>query len=103
VKRELIPVNAELWREFVTATQQEGKQPLRVLAQILRDYMQIQKETALFEKMRASVRGREMTEEEAVEFVHQYRRVKRLARNGALRRSHGVKRATSHTRQRIAS
>lgn len=103
MKQELIPINSQLWRDFVAATQQEGEQPLRVVSRMLREYMQIRKDTALFEKMRASVRGREMTEEEAVEFVHQYRREKRLARNGAPRRAHSAKRATSHTRGRSVS
>lgn len=80
MKQETIRINSQLWRDFTNAVQEEGKKPMRVVSRLLREYLEIRKDTALFEKMRASVRGPEMTDEEAVEFVHQYRREKKLAR-----------------------
>ena len=94
MKQETIHIESKLWRDFTIAVQEEGKQPMRVVSRLLREYLEIHKDIALFEKMRASVRGPEMTDEEAVEFVHQYRREKRLARNGAGRRAQSTKRAT---------
>jgi hypothetical protein len=86
MKQELIPINARLWHDFVAMAQQEGEQPVKVIARLVREYMAIRRDIAQFEKMRTSVRGREMTEKEAVEFVHQYRREKQLARNAAASR-----------------
>lgn len=82
MKQETIHIDSRLWNEFAGAVQKEGKQPLRVVSRLLREYLEIRQDMALFENMRASVRGREMTEEQAVEFVRQYRGEKRLARSG---------------------
>lgn len=103
MKQETIRINSQLWRDFTNAVQEEGKQPMRVVSRLLREYLEIRKDTALFEKMRASVRGPEMTDEEAVEFVHQYRREKRLARNGASRRAQTAKRGTRSARVHVSS
>lgn len=100
MKQETIHINSRLWNEFAGAVQKEGKQPLRVVSRLLREYLEIRQDTALFESMRASVRGPEMTDEQAVEFVHQYRREKRLARQATGSRTSTRKKGTPRTRTR---
>lgn len=78
----LIPLNTKLWNEFAVAASKQGERPLRLAAQLLREYIEIQEDLALFEEMRHEARGRIKSDAEAVELVRQIRREKKLGTNG---------------------
>lgn len=76
--REMIKVDPQLWDEFSSVTNKQGKKPHTVLARLIRDYLEIQADTLLFAEMRRDVRGRTINDIGAVEFVKQHRREKRV-------------------------
>jgi hypothetical protein len=78
--QDTIKVDPQLWDEFSNATTKQGKKPRTVLAKLIRDYLEIQADTALFAEMRRDVRGRAINDVEAVEFVKQHRHEKRAER-----------------------
>ncbi len=78
----LIPMQTNLWNEFAETVSKQGKRPMRVAAQLLREYIEIQQDLALFDAMRRDVKVHLRSDAEAVAFVHKMRREKRLASNG---------------------
>lgn len=94
----LIPLQTSLWNEFAEIVSRQGKRPMRVAAQLFREYIEIQQDLALFEEMRRDARGRIKSDEEAVEFVRQIRREKRLGPNGSRAKS----RVRQHRKPRIS-
>lgn len=78
---QTIRVDPDLWDEFTVVANRQRKRPKNLVVKLIRDYLQIQKDLTLFVEMRHDLRGREMTDEEAVQFVHDYRREKRARRS----------------------
>ncbi len=95
-----VPFEVGLWESFTKEATKQGKRPARVAAQLLREYIEIQQDIALFEEMRQSARGRFKSDEEAVEFVKQYRREKRAALIKTEPRAQTRKHAASRSRVR---
>ncbi len=83
--QENIGIDPQLWNEFSDAATKQGKKPRTLLAKLIRNYLEIQADQALFAEMRRDARRREMSDAEVVEFVGQSRREQRMA--GSSRRS----------------
>lgn len=81
MKRELVTIDSQLWNTFTEAVLKQGKQPQRVLAKLIRDYLEVQEDHALYSEMRKAVRPRQIDDTEAVALVHRYRREKQSTRS----------------------
>ncbi|CAG0948082.1 hypothetical protein ANRL1_04909 [Anaerolineae bacterium] len=77
---QTIQIDPQLWAAFTSAVAKRRKKPQIILAKLIREYLEIQEDQSLFAGMRHDLHGRTMTDDEIVEFVHQYRREKRSAR-----------------------
>ena len=73
-------IRSELWANFEKEARKRKKQPSAVLAELLRDYLEISKDIALTEAMRRDVRKSGYKEADAVKIVRQYRTEKRKQR-----------------------
>ncbi len=78
---QTIQIDPKLWNEFATVAGKQRKSPRNLVARLIRDYLQEQADERLFAEMRRDLRGREMSDEEAVQFVRDYRREKRARRS----------------------
>jgi hypothetical protein len=81
VERE-VKLNSQLWEQFEQAAQEQRRQPLQLLQQVLQEYLAIYQDEKLFRQMQREARRSGYREEDAVELVRQARQHKR-ARNGA--------------------
>lgn len=77
---ESVQIDPQLWDAFSSAATKQGKKPRTLLARLIRDYLQMQEDQMLFAEMRRDLRGREMTDAEAVDFVHHHRQDKYVSR-----------------------
>lgn len=75
-----IQIDPQLWKQFASLATQRRKRPQTLLAQLMRDYLQIESDGALFKEMQHDAQGRALSDAEAVTFVHQHRRAKRQAK-----------------------
>jgi len=78
---QTIRIDPKLWNAFATVAGKQRKSPRNLVVKLIRDYLQVQEAEALFVDMRRDLHGREMSDEEAVQFVHDYRREKRARRS----------------------
>jgi len=73
-----VRVDRRLWNWFVTSARQKQVEPQFLLADLLREYLETEEDETLADEMRRDLRGRELSNRQAVRFVHQ-RRPKRMA------------------------
>ena len=73
-------IQSDLWQEFERKVRAKRKQPTKVLAELMREYLEIQEDIALTEEMRRDVRKSGYKEKDAVRIVREYRAEKRKRR-----------------------
>ena len=69
-----VQVDRRLWNSFAAFAEQKQVKPQSLLANLLQEYMETEEDKALFDEMRRDVQGRELSNRQAVRFVHQQRR-----------------------------
>jgi predicted transcriptional regulator len=69
-----VQISDEVWQELAQVARKKRRRPQTLVKELIRDYLEVESDQALFEEMKADLGGREMSEEEAVEWVHQVRR-----------------------------
>ncbi|MBI4786368.1 MAG: hypothetical protein HY782_04910 [Chloroflexi bacterium] len=75
--QQTIRIDRQLWDTLTNLAAKKGRNPQALVNQLIREYLQVEEDKALFRDMRRDLRGREMTDSESVEFVHRHRREKR--------------------------
>ncbi|GEM_PF-6345659 len=93
----------ELWAEIAKAASRRRKKPQNFVQQVMREYLEREADLAWWRSIQREYHGPEMSEQEAVDLVHRYRREKRLAQNGSAKRTTARKRAASRPRAGIAA
>ena len=73
-------IRSELWTNFEKQARKKKKQPSDVLAELLREYLEIAEDVALDEAIARSARRSKYKESDAVKLVRQHRREKRERR-----------------------
>ena len=73
-------IQSNLWQEFELQVRAKRKQPTKVLAELMREYLEIQEDIALTEERRRDVRKSGYKEKDAVKIVREYRAEKRKRR-----------------------
>jgi len=63
-----------LWSGFVTTARQQQVEPQSLLADLLREYLEIEADKALDEEIRRDLQGCELSNRQAVRVVHRHRR-----------------------------
>ena len=81
MSHESMQIDPHLWDSFSSAAAKQKKKPQTLLTQLIREYLETQEDRALFADMRRELRGRNLSDTEAVLLVKHYRREKRLARS----------------------
>ncbi len=76
-----VKLNSQLWEQFEQAAQEQRRNPLQLLQQVLQEYLAIYHDERLFRQLQREARRSGYREEDAVELVRQARQHKR-ARNG---------------------
>jgi hypothetical protein len=66
-------MRTELWQAFEQQARREGQPPARVLARVLRDYLEIAEDVRLNEEMRRDARASGYAEADAVRLVKAHR------------------------------
>lgn len=83
-----IKLDERLWEEFVQAARKRKRNPISLLTDYIREYLEIQEDRQLDEEIQAEAQSSGYREEDAVEIVRQYRQEKkeqRAASQGAHR------------------
>jgi hypothetical protein len=70
-------IQSKLWHEFEQYARSKRKQPAKLLAEIIRDRLEIAEDVALNEAIRRDVRKSGYNESDAVKIVCEYRAEKR--------------------------
>jgi hypothetical protein len=73
-------IQSDLWQEFERQVRAKRKRPAKVLAELMREYLEIQEDIALTEAMRRDVQKSAYKEKDAVKIVREYRNEKRHRR-----------------------
>ncbi len=73
-------IQSDLWREFERQVRAKHKRPAKVLAELLREYLEIQADIALTEEMRRDAQKSGYRGADAVKLVREYRAEKRNRR-----------------------
>jgi hypothetical protein len=73
-------IRSELWANFEKQARKRKKHPSAVLADLLREYLEIADDVALTEAMRRDARKSGYKEADAVKIVREYRAEKRKQR-----------------------
>lgn len=63
----------ELWQEFEMAAKAEKENPIEILTELLRDYVESRSDSVLFDKIAEEGFNSEYTEDDAVEIVRRAR------------------------------
>lgn len=63
----------ELWQEFELAAKAEKENPIEILTELLRDYVESRSDSALFDKIAEQGFSSEYTEDDAAEIVRRAR------------------------------
>ncbi len=69
-----IKVDPQLWEQFEQAAREQRRNPVRLLAEVVREYLEIYEDENLFRQMQRDARKSGYKEEDAVELVRQVRR-----------------------------
>jgi hypothetical protein len=75
-----IKLDAELWEQFVQAARKRKRNPISLLTDYIREFLEIQEDRLLDEEIQAEAQSSGYGEEDAVEIVRQYRREKKERR-----------------------
>ena len=78
--KEQITIDAELWKDFATVAKANRQNPLRLLADYMRESLEIWEHQKLDRDIQNDVRKSGYTEEDAVEIVRKYRMEKKSNR-----------------------
>jgi hypothetical protein len=73
-------MQSDLWRDFEQQVRARRKQPAKVLAELVREYLEIQEDIALTEEMRRDARKGGFREPDAVKLVREHRNEKKQRR-----------------------
>lgn len=73
-------MQSDLWRDFEQQVRARRKQPAKVLAELVREYLEIQEDIALTEEMRRDARKSGYREADAVKLVREHRNEKKQRR-----------------------
>jgi hypothetical protein len=71
-----VEINKELWSNFTVFAQQKRKRPNRLLENLIAEYLAIQNDLQLDEAIRQQATKSGFKENDAVELVRQYRKMK---------------------------
>jgi hypothetical protein len=63
----------DLWREFEAAAKAEKENPLKILTELMRDYVESRSDSVLFDEIAEEGFKSEYTEDDAVEIVRRAR------------------------------
>jgi len=72
-----IKLDAQLWEQFVRAARKRKRNPVSLLTDYIREFLEIQEDRQLDEEIQAEAQRSGYQEEDAVEIVRQYRREKK--------------------------
>lgn len=75
-----IKLDAQLWEQFVQAARKRKRNPISLLTDNIREFLEIQEDRQLDEEIQAEAQSSSYGEEDAVEIVRQYRREKKEGR-----------------------
>jgi len=75
-----IKLDAELWEQFVQAARKRKRNPISLLTDYIREFLEIQEDRQLDEEIQDEAQSSGYREEDAVEIVRQYRREKKERR-----------------------
>ncbi len=73
-------IQSDLWREFEDYARSRRKQPARLLAELMREQLEIAADVALNNEIRRDVQKSGYKEKDAVRIVREYRAEKRKRR-----------------------
>ena len=73
-------IQSDLWREFEEYARSRRRQPARLLAELMREQLEIAADVALNNEIRRDVQKSGYKEKDAVRIVRQYRAEKRKRR-----------------------
>ena len=73
-------MQSDLWRDFEQQVRARRKQPAKVLAELVREYLEVQEDIALTEEMRRDARKSGFREADAVKLVREHRDEKKRRR-----------------------
>jgi hypothetical protein len=65
-----VQVDRRLWSGFVTFARRKQVEPQSLLADLLQEYLEAEEDLALESEMRRDLEGRELSNRQAVRFVH---------------------------------
>lgn len=69
-----VQVDHHLWNWFVASARQRQVEPQILLADLLREYLETEEDKVLDDEMRRDLQGQELSNRQAVSFVHKQRR-----------------------------
>lgn len=67
-----------VWERFEAAARRQRRRPMKLLAEVLQERLEIWEDEALDEAIKKDAQKSGYTEDDAVEIVRQYRREKKL-------------------------
>jgi len=73
-------IQSDLWREFEEYARSRRRQPARLLAELMREQLEIAADVALNDEIRREVQKSGYEEKDAVKIVREYRAEKRKRR-----------------------
>jgi len=77
--KERITIDAELWKDFAAVARAKRRNPLRLLADYMRESLEVWEQQKLDREIQNDVRKSGYTEDDAVEIVRKYRAEKKRA------------------------
>ena len=75
-----IKLDAKLWEQFVQAARKNKRNPINLLTDYIREFLEIQEDRQLDEEIQVEAQSSSYDEEDAVEIVRQHRREKKEQR-----------------------
>ena len=69
-----VVISDDMWDELSQVARREKRQPQALVTEILRGYLESESDEALFREMQGDLGGREMSDQDAVDLVHEMRR-----------------------------
>jgi metal-responsive CopG/Arc/MetJ family transcriptional regulator len=73
-----IQFDSHLWKQFERVAREQRRNPARLLAQVVREYLEIYEDEKLFQQMQRAARKSGYKEEDAVKLVRRVRQEKRM-------------------------
>lgn len=72
-----VRIDPQLWESFSQIASKRRRKPQTLLNELIREYLEREVDLAWWEETRREYRGRDLSDEEAVDLVHQIRREKK--------------------------